>query len=123
MAKIWPLRMIYRTLRPTIPFMFLDKRLDDDKDCGLNIFKPMNTDAWMKWLNDRAKGSAVYVSFGSMAAFEVEQMEELAWELRMSDNYLILSGGQCIRRNKLNSPYPQNKTMGSLPNYLTFPPL
>jgi pathogen-inducible salicylic acid glucosyltransferase len=48
MGKIWPLR----TIGPTIPSMFLDKRLEDDKDYGLSIFK-LNTDACMKWLNDR----------------------------------------------------------------------
>jgi pathogen-inducible salicylic acid glucosyltransferase len=100
-----------RTLGPTIPFMFLDKRLDDDKDYGLSIFKP-NTDTCMKWLNDRPKGSVVYVSFGSMAAFEVEQMKELAWELRMSNNYFlwVVSASE-----ETNSPYPQNMTNGFPP--------
>ncbi|GLT64023.1 hypothetical protein SLA2020_365400 [Shorea laevis] len=73
MAKIWPLR----TIGPTIPSMFLDRRLEDDKDYGLSIFKS-DTDACMKWLNDHPKGSVVYVSFGSFAAIKVEQMEELA---------------------------------------------
>ncbi|KAG2672695.1 hypothetical protein I3760_13G054800 [Carya illinoinensis] len=85
MSKIMPMR----TVGPTIPSMFLDKRLEDDKDYGLSIFKP-NTDAWVKWLNDRPKGSVVYVSFGSMAILEVEQMQELAWGLRMSNNYFLL---------------------------------
>ncbi|KAG6680705.1 hypothetical protein I3842_13G056200 [Carya illinoinensis] len=84
MSKIMPMR----TVGPTIPSMFLDKRLEDDKDYGLSIFKP-NTDAWVKWLNDRPKGSVVYVSFGSMAILEVEQMQELAWGLRMSNNYFL----------------------------------
>ncbi|XP_059450670.1 UDP-glycosyltransferase 74E2-like [Corylus avellana] len=84
MAKIWPLR----TIGPTIPSMFLDKRLEDDKNYGFDIFKP-NTDACMKWLNGRPKGSVVYVSFGSMVAFEVEQMEEIAWGLRMSNRCFL----------------------------------
>jgi pathogen-inducible salicylic acid glucosyltransferase len=84
MAKMWPLR----TIGPTIPSMFLDKRMEDDKEYGLSIFKP-NTDACMKWLNDRPKGSVVYVSFGSMAALEVEQMAEIAWGLRMSDRCFL----------------------------------
>jgi pathogen-inducible salicylic acid glucosyltransferase len=73
MAKIWPLRAI----GPTIPSMFLDGRLKDDNVYGFSIFKP-STDACMKWLNDRLKGSVVYVSFRSMGALEVEQMQELA---------------------------------------------
>jgi pathogen-inducible salicylic acid glucosyltransferase len=84
MAKIWPLR----TIGPTVPSMFLDKRLEDDKNYGFDIFKP-NTDACMKWLNDRPEGSVVYVSFGSVAAVEVEQMEEIAWGLRMSNRCFL----------------------------------
>jgi pathogen-inducible salicylic acid glucosyltransferase len=84
MAKMWPLR----TIGPTIPSMFLDKRMEDDKEYGLSIFKP-NTDACMKWLNDRPKGSVVYVSFGSVATLKVEQMEEIAWGLRMSNRCFL----------------------------------
>jgi pathogen-inducible salicylic acid glucosyltransferase len=84
MAKIWPLR----TIGPTVPSMFLDKRLEDDKNYGFDIFKP-NTNACMKWLNDRPEGSVVYVSFGSVAAVEVEQMEEIAWGLRMSNRCFL----------------------------------
>jgi len=84
MTKIWPLR----TIGPTIPSMFLDKRLEDDKNYGFSIFKP-NTDACMKWLDDQPKGSVVYVSFGSVAALEVEQMEEIAWGLRMSNRCFL----------------------------------
>ncbi|XP_040992313.1 mogroside IE synthase-like [Juglans microcarpa x Juglans regia] len=84
MSKIWPMR----TVGPTIPSMFLDKRLEDDKDYGFSIFKP-NTDACLKWLNDRPKESVVYVSFGSLAALEAEQMQELAWGLRMSNSYFL----------------------------------
>jgi pathogen-inducible salicylic acid glucosyltransferase len=84
MKKIWPLR----TIGPTIPSMFLDKRLEDDKDYGLSIFKP-DTDACMKWLNGRSKGSVVYVSFGSFVDFEVEQIEEIAWGLRMSNRCFL----------------------------------
>ncbi|KAG2669734.1 hypothetical protein I3760_14G047100 [Carya illinoinensis] len=80
MAKIWPLKII----GPTIPSMFLDKRLEDDRDYGFSIFKP-TTDACMKWLNDRPKGSVVYVFWGSMAVLEAEQMQEIAWGLRMSN--------------------------------------
>ncbi|KAG6680706.1 hypothetical protein I3842_13G056300 [Carya illinoinensis] len=84
MSKIIPMR----TVGPTIPSMFLDKQLENDKDYGLSIFKP-NVDACLKWLNDRSKGSVVYVSVGSMAILEVEQMQELAWGLRMSNNYFL----------------------------------
>lgn len=85
MAKIWPLK----TVGPTIPSMFLDKRIhEDDRDYGFSIFKP-NTDACMKWLKDRPQGSVVYVSFGSMAVLEAEQMQEIAWGLRMSNSSFL----------------------------------
>ncbi|KAA8532160.1 hypothetical protein F0562_006698 [Nyssa sinensis] len=36
MASQWPIK----TIGPTIPSMYLDKRLTDDKDYGLSLFKP-----------------------------------------------------------------------------------
>ncbi|KAJ0054287.1 hypothetical protein Pint_03134 [Pistacia integerrima] len=84
LAKLWPLK----TIGPTIPSMYLDKRLEDDKVYGFSIFEP-NSEVCMKWLNDREEGSVVYVSFGSLAALETEQMEELAWALKQSDKYFL----------------------------------
>ncbi|KAM7497040.1 hypothetical protein LguiA_021454 [Lonicera macranthoides] len=84
MGKQWRLR----TIGPTIPSFYLDKRLQDDKDYGLNVYKP-NTSACMKWLNERQKGSVVYVSFGSLAELGGEQMEELACCLREADQYFL----------------------------------
>ncbi|KAI3443954.1 hypothetical protein Pfo_000619 [Paulownia fortunei] len=84
MARIWPVK----TIGPTIPSMYLDKRLPDDKEYGLSVFKP-TTDACMKWLNEHASKSVVYVSFGSMAELQAEQMEELAQALKLSDKYFL----------------------------------
>ncbi|GAY35067.1 hypothetical protein CUMW_278000 [Citrus unshiu] len=64
--------------------MYLDKQLEDDKDYGFSMFK-QNNESCIKWLNDQAKGSVVYVSFGSMATLKIEEMEELAWGLKASD--------------------------------------
>ncbi|KAG8375350.1 hypothetical protein BUALT_Bualt10G0091000 [Buddleja alternifolia] len=66
MAKVLPVK----TIGPTIPSMYLDKRLLEDKEYGLSIFKPVNT--CMKWLDERTNKSVIYVSFGSMAEFQVE---------------------------------------------------
>ncbi|OIW01407.1 hypothetical protein TanjilG_25703 [Lupinus angustifolius] len=84
LVKIWPVK----TIGPTVPSMFLDKRLQDDKDYGISIYN-QNTEACNKWLNDKPKGSVVYVSFGSMAGLSEEQTEEVAWGLRDSDCYFI----------------------------------
>ncbi|KDP35131.1 hypothetical protein JCGZ_10665 [Jatropha curcas] len=79
MARKWPTKPI----GPTIPSMFLDKQLEDDKDYGLSLFKP-NSDACMNWLNAKEPNSVVYISFGSLAALNEDQMTELACGLKSS---------------------------------------
>ncbi|CAN1236014.1 UDP-glycosyltransferase 74F2 [Linum grandiflorum] len=63
--QVWPLR----TIGPTIPSMYLDKQLQDDRDYGFSIFKP-NNEACINWLNNtnKPKGSVIYVSFGIRAS-------------------------------------------------------
>ncbi|XP_075661578.1 mogroside I-E synthase-like [Castanea sativa] len=80
----WPIKNI----GPTIPSMYLDKRLKDDKNYDLNLFKP-NVDACMKWLDLKETGTVVYVSFGSLAALGEEQMKELALGLKRSNKYFL----------------------------------
>ena len=84
MAKILPVK----TIGPTIPSMYLEKRLEDDKQYGLNLFKPM-TNACMSWLNERSISSVVYVAFGSLEDLDVEQMHELSWGLRTSNYHFM----------------------------------
>jgi pathogen-inducible salicylic acid glucosyltransferase len=84
MASQWPVK----TIGPAIPSMYLDKRLEDDKEYGLNLFKP-NVDACMKWLDTKEIGSVVYASFGSLATLGEEQMEELALGLKNSNCYFL----------------------------------
>ncbi|KAL6188935.1 hypothetical protein ACLB2K_040326 [Fragaria x ananassa] len=69
-----------KPIGPTIPSMFLDKRLEDDIDYGFNLFEP-NVETCMKWLDSKETGSVVYASFGSLANLTREQFEELAWGL------------------------------------------
>ncbi|KAJ0024313.1 hypothetical protein Pint_07919 [Pistacia integerrima] len=84
LAKQWKLG----TIGPTLPSVYLDKRLEDDKDYEITLFKP-KTDACMTWLNDKPKNSVVYVSFGSMAEAEEQQVEELAWGLKSSNCFFL----------------------------------
>ncbi|XWS34335.1 hypothetical protein CRYUN_Cryun21dG0030800 [Craigia yunnanensis] len=84
MSEIWKLG----TIGPTIPSMYLDKRLKDNKDYGISLFKP-NTSTCINWLNSKPNGSVVYVSFGSLAELGVEQMAEIAWGLKGSDCYFL----------------------------------
>lgn len=68
--------------------MFMDKRIKEDKDDGLNCYDP-NTDACMNWLNERPDSSVAYVSFGSIAELRREQFEEIAWGLKNSNVYFL----------------------------------
>ncbi|XP_042495857.1 UDP-glycosyltransferase 74E2-like [Macadamia integrifolia] len=84
MAKIWPLK----TIGPTVPSIYLDKRIEGDEDYGFNLFNPC-TDTCMNWLNMKETGSVVYISFGSLAELGVEQMKELALCLKDSNNHFL----------------------------------
>lgn len=84
MANLWPVR----TIGPTVPSFYLDKRVEDDTDYGFNLYKP-KTESCVSWLNTKEPGSVVYVSFGSVASLNAEQMTEMAWALRqISYNFL-----------------------------------
>ncbi|EOY01365.1 hypothetical protein QUC31_013821 [Theobroma cacao] len=84
MSEIWKLG----TVGPTIPSMHLDRRLEGNKDYGMNLFNP-NTNTCMNWLNGKPNGSVVYVSFGSLADLGVEEMAEIAWGLKVSNFYFL----------------------------------
>ncbi|XP_047316109.1 UDP-glycosyltransferase 74F2-like [Impatiens glandulifera] len=76
------------TIGPTIPSFYLDKRVENDNDYGLNLFEsdPSTT---IQWLSSKPKGSVVYVSFGSLSDLGGGQMEEILWGLKGSEfNFL-----------------------------------
>ncbi|KAF6169345.1 hypothetical protein GIB67_016515 [Kingdonia uniflora] len=80
-AKELTKRYSVKTIRSTVPSMYLDKHLEDDIDYGFNLFKPYK-DFCLNWLNTKETRSMVYVSFWSVAVLNAEQMEELAWWLK-----------------------------------------
>ncbi|KAL6533791.1 hypothetical protein OROHE_013624 [Orobanche hederae] len=84
MAKLLPIT----TIGPSIPSMYLDKRLSDDIEYGFSVYKPM-TGACMDWLSEQRPESVIYVSFGSMAQLKENQMEELAWGLKLSNKRFL----------------------------------
>jgi pathogen-inducible salicylic acid glucosyltransferase len=67
--------------------MFLDNRIKYDEDYGATQFK--SEEYCMEWLNDKPKGSVVYVSFGSLASINEEQLEEVACSLKDCGNYFL----------------------------------
>ncbi|KAF6152634.1 hypothetical protein GIB67_008071 [Kingdonia uniflora] len=79
MSKQYPVK----TIGPTTPSMYLDKRIESGDDYGLNLFNPSGK-ACIEWLNKKEISSVIYVSFGSIVSWTEEQMEEVAWGLRDS---------------------------------------
>ncbi|KAG6699721.1 hypothetical protein I3842_08G079200 [Carya illinoinensis] len=77
-----------RTIGPTLPSVYLDKSLEDDKDYGFNLYKPIS-ETCMQWLNSKEPGSVVYVSFGSAAALNASQMIEMAHALRQTNSNFL----------------------------------
>ena len=53
-SQQWPIKNI----GPAIPSIYLDKRLEDDKEYGIHLFKP-DVDACMKWLDTKEIDSVV----------------------------------------------------------------
>ncbi|CAL5384328.1 unnamed protein product [Camellia sinensis] len=84
MSNLWPVR----TIGPTVPSIYLDKRADNDSDYGLQLYKPQNEDC-LKWLNTKDTGSVVYVSFGSVASLNAEQTAEMAEALKQNNNSFL----------------------------------
>ncbi|EYU20869.1 hypothetical protein MIMGU_mgv1a005301mg [Erythranthe guttata] len=80
MSRFWRVKAI----GPTIPSMYLDKRLQDDKEYGLNMFNPM-TNTCMNWLDNQEPKSVIYASFGSLAQLTARQTKELAYALTTSN--------------------------------------
>ncbi|KAL3506916.1 hypothetical protein ACH5RR_032298 [Cinchona calisaya] len=84
MSKVCPLLII----GPTIPSFYLDNRVENDNEYGLNLFDLEPTIS-TNWLHDKPKGSVIYVAFGSMVNFDENQMEELAMGLKESNFYFL----------------------------------
>ncbi|KAL1291522.1 hypothetical protein HN51_060047 [Arachis hypogaea] len=81
--KLWPK---YRTIGPNIPSMFLNKQYENDQDYGAAAFE---SEDCMEWLDNKPKGSVVYVSFGSLVMVGEDQIEEVAYALRESNAYFL----------------------------------
>ncbi|KAH6786592.1 hypothetical protein C2S52_006144 [Perilla frutescens var. hirtella] len=79
MASRWPVK----TIGPTYLLVNKTERFSN-KSHMINMFEPKH-EACREWMDSRETGSVVYVSFGSLASFGKEQMEEVAYGLIMSN--------------------------------------
>ncbi|GFP83329.1 UDP-glycosyltransferase 74e2 [Phtheirospermum japonicum] len=84
MTRFWRVKAI----GPTIPSMYLDNRLQDDREYGASIFIPP-TNTCINWLNERQPKSVIYVSFGSLAQLSAQQTEEIASALKTCDKHFL----------------------------------
>lgn len=107
MSKLWAVR----TIGPTVPSVYLDKRVADDSAYGFNLYNP-NSDACMTWLNRKETGSVVYVSFGSAASLSAEQMAEMAEALRQMGNKYFLWVVKPSEESKLPSNFIEEEATG-----------
>ncbi|CAN8295438.1 unnamed protein product [Cochlearia groenlandica] len=82
--SLWPVLNI----GPTIPSMYLDKRLSEDKSYGFSLFKAKN-DECIEWLDTKQPNSVVYVSFGSLVILKEDQMLELAEGLKQTNQFFL----------------------------------
>ncbi|KAI3881224.1 hypothetical protein MKX03_015929 [Papaver bracteatum] len=88
MAKSWRVRGI----GPTLPSMYLEKGIEDDKDYGFHIFVPKRAEC-INWLNTKKSSSVIYVSFGSISIVKQQQIEEIAMALlECKHNFLWVKG-------------------------------
>ncbi|KAL8140532.1 hypothetical protein V2J09_006553 [Rumex salicifolius] len=81
MSMQWPR---VKTVGPTIPSMYLDKRLENDNEYGLSPFNP-DSNTCIQWLDTKEDGSTIFISFGSIAAIGQDQMQELASGIKNSN--------------------------------------
>ncbi|CAM8956677.1 unnamed protein product [Rhodiola kirilowii] len=86
--KSFPSQWAIKTIGPTIPSMYLEKRLSTDRDYGLYLLKP-DEGTTKAWLNAKKKGSVLYISFGSLANLSEEQAQEVAYALKTSKHSFI----------------------------------
>ncbi|CAK7322787.1 unnamed protein product, partial [Dovyalis caffra] len=112
MSKVCPTL----TIGPTLPSMYLDKRIEDEDDHGIDLHE-VDASVSIKWLSNNPSASVVYVSFGSIDSLSNKQMEDIAWGLKRS-NFHFLWAVRDSEKGKLPKGFVEEKgNMGLLVNW------
>ncbi|CAI9271432.1 unnamed protein product [Lactuca saligna] len=93
----------YLPIGPLIPSEFLNGEDSSETSLGEDFFDKKE-DEYIQWLNTKPKSSVVYVSFGTIASFSMEQMEEMAiglLESRRPFLWVIRDSEQAGRLSKI----------------------
>nr|XP_043634387.1 UDP-glycosyltransferase 75C1-like [Erigeron canadensis] len=70
-------KLEFHPIGPLIPIEYLDGENTSKISMGMDFFdKPEGE--YMEWLNTKPKSSVVFVSFGTIATFSMDQLEEIA---------------------------------------------
>ncbi|KAH9618413.1 hypothetical protein KSS87_000500 [Heliosperma pusillum] len=77
-----------KTIGPTLPSSYLDKRIKDDVDYGFHAFN-LDNNTCLNWLNNKPAQSVVFIAFGSSVHYSVEQMTEIALALKQQPNNFL----------------------------------
>ncbi|XP_054786766.1 LOW QUALITY PROTEIN: UDP-glycosyltransferase 84B1-like [Prosopis cineraria] len=73
---------------PLVPPSLLSEDEHDQKqDVGIEMWKP--DDSCMKWLNNRAPGSVIYISFGSIMVPSAKQIESITVALKRTKRHFL----------------------------------
>lgn len=68
--------------------MYLDKRLNEDKNYGFSLFDAKVAEC-IEWLYSKPPNSVVYISFGSLVILKEDQMMELAAGLKETGCFFL----------------------------------
>lgn len=70
-------KLEYLPIGPLVPSEFFVGKESTNNSSGKDLLKKPEDD-YIQWLNTKPKSSVVYVSFGTIATFSMDQMEEMA---------------------------------------------
>ncbi|XP_068664959.1 mogroside IE synthase-like [Aristolochia californica] len=98
----WNTIMPVKAIGPTIPSWYVDKRMKEDQDYGVSLWKK-DSAICKEWLDSKDDGSVIYLSFGSVANLGPTKMEEITCALRESDHYFLW-----VVRESEESNLPEN---------------